>query len=147
MNSNKDRKKRGGKKDREMWYSPGNVDMFFSMVCSDTQTLTTPSLYHTAPPQLTHTCTTSFSLQTIIAALIRAQLAWGIMVLPWKPREGVQLKTSGGFNLGLVKIQLIKSETWQDKQHSILSSHWSQCSLVVTHIHTQTWIHRHIHIM
>ncbi len=79
-------------------------------------------------------------LQPIIVALIRAQLAWGIMALPWKQRWGAPSETSGGFNLGLVKIQLIKSETWQDKQHTILTSHWSQCSVEPVHtcIHANT---------
>lgn len=77
-------------------------------------------------------------LQPIIAALIRAQLAWGIMALPWKQRWGAPSETSGGFNLGLVKIQLIKSETWQDRQRTIATSHWSQCSVVPQHTYTQT---------
>lgn len=86
----------------------------------------------------TYTLTHIPPLQPIIAALIRAQLAWGIMALPWKQRWGASSETSGGFNLGLVKIQLIKSETWQDKQHTILTSHWSQCSVVPVHTLMQT---------
>ncbi len=82
-------------------------------------------------------------LQPIIAALIRAQLAWGIMALPWKQRWGAPSETSGGFNLGLVKIQLIKSETWQDKQHTILTSHWSQCSVVPVHTYTHAFMQTH----
>lgn len=76
------------------------------MVCN---VILTPS-----PSQkCTHTYTLTHipPLQPIIVALIRAQLAWGIMALPWKQRWGAPSETSGGFNLGLVKIQLIKSET------------------------------------
>lgn len=32
--------------------------------------------------------------------------------------EGVTAETSGGFNLGLVKIHLIKSETWRAHIHT-----------------------------
>lgn len=91
----------------------------------------------------TYTLTHIPPLQPIIAALIRAQLAWGIMALPWKQRWGAPSETSGGFNLGLVKIQLIKSETWQDKQHTILTSHWSQCSVVPVHTYTNALMQMH----
>lgn len=79
-----------------------------------------PTLQPPVPP--IKATTPPWYSQPIIAALIRAPSTGGRMALPWRPAEVMAMvwsweeeglgtaETSGRFNLGLVKIHLIKSQ-------------------------------------